>query len=64
MVVNQSLAERNGLWQKSQIIGRRPCDICPWDFGQIPSAQATTLLRTGRPILDHLELHCFELQSP
>ena len=64
LVVNQSLVERHGLRQKSQLIGRRPCDICPGDFGRIPSVQDTTLLRTGRPMLDHLELHWYAPHKP
>jgi len=64
LMVNQSLVERHGLRQKSQLIGRRPCDICPGDFGRIPSAQDATVLRTGRPILDHLELHWYAPHKP
>ena len=64
LMVNQSLVERHGLRQKSQLIGRRPCDICPGDFGRIPSAQDTTVLRTGRPMLDHLELHWYAPHKP
>ncbi len=57
LAVNSSLVERHGLRHKSQVLGQRPCDICPGDFGRIPSAQDAAVLRTGRPILDHLELH-------
>ena len=57
LAVNNSLVERHGLRHKSQVLGQRPCDICPGDFGRIPSAQDAAVLRTGRPILDHLELH-------
>ena len=41
---------------KSQVIGRRPCDICPGDFGRIPAEQDAQVLRIGRPIIDRLEL--------
>ncbi len=57
LAVNASLVERHGLRRKSQVLGKRPCDICPGDFGRIPSAQDAVVLRTGRPLLDHLELH-------
>ena len=57
LAVNASLVERHGLRHKSQVLGKRPCDICPGDFGRIPSAQDAAVLRTGRPLLDHLELH-------
>lgn len=62
--VNQSLVERHGLKTKSQVIGKRPSDICPGDFGGIPAAQDATVLRTGHPILDHLELHWYAPYKP
>ena len=37
--VNVSLVERHGLTEKSQVIGKRPRDICPGDFGTLPSVQ-------------------------
>ena len=64
LVVNQSIVERHGLRHKSQLIGQRPCDICPGDFGRIPSAQDLAVLRTGRPMLDHLELHWYAPHKP
>lgn len=56
LVVNQSLVDRHGLKEKSQMIGRRPCEICPGDYGLIPTEQDTQVLRTGRPIIERLEL--------
>lgn len=64
LAVNDSLVERHGLRQKSQVLGQRPCDICPGDFGRIPSAQDAAVLRTGRPLLDHLELHWYAPHKP
>jgi AraC-like DNA-binding protein len=64
LAVNASLVERHGLRHKAQVLGKRPCDICPGDFGRIPSAQDATVLRTGRPILDHLELHWYAPHKP
>lgn len=55
--VNHSLVERNGLREKNQLIGRRPCDLFPGDLGRSFSDQDAAVIRTGRPILDHLELH-------
>ena len=57
VVVNHSLVERHGLSTKEEMIGRRPCDVCPGDFGRIPSEQDAHVLRTGRPIIERLELH-------
>lgn len=56
-VVNHSLVERNGMRDKSQLIGQRPRDLFPGDLGRIPSDQDADVILTGRPILDHLELH-------
>ena len=57
LVVNESLVERHGLSSKAQMLGRRPCDVCPGEFGRIPTEQDATVLRTGRPIIERLELH-------
>lgn len=56
LVVNQSLVERHGLKYKSQMVGRRPCDVCPGDYGRIPTEQDEHVLRTGQPIVERLEL--------
>lgn len=55
LAVNESLVKRHGLRHKAQVIGRRPCEFCAGDFGLIPSEQDAEVLRTGRPLLDHLE---------
>lgn len=60
LAVNDSLAARHGLKQKSQVIGKRPSDICPGDLGRIPSEQDANVIRTGRPLLNHLELHWYQ----
>ncbi|MCE9607075.1 MAG: helix-turn-helix domain-containing protein [Planctomycetia bacterium] len=57
VAVNESLVARHGLKNKSQVIGKCPRDICPGDFGRIPTEQDEKVLRTGRPLIDHLELH-------
>ena len=64
ITVNASLVERHGLRHKSQVLGKRPCDICPGEFGRIPAAQDAAVLRTGRPLLDHLELHWYAPHKP
>lgn len=55
--MNHSLVERHGLNGKADLIGRRPADVCAGSFGRIPTEQDAAVLRTGRPIVDHLELH-------
>ncbi len=64
VVVNESLIERHGLHSKSQMLGRRPSDVCPGDFGRIPTEQDAAVLRTGRPIIEHLELHWYSPHRP
>ena len=64
LAVNESLVERHGLREKSQLLGRRPCDVCPGDFGRIPVEQDDYVLATGRPIIARLELQWYLPQKP
>lgn len=64
VAVNDSLVERNGLRTKEQLIGKRPCDVCPGDWGRIPSEQDEQVLKSGRPLLGHLELHWYSPHQP
>ena len=64
LAVNHSLLERHGLRDKAQMLGRRPCDICPGDFGRIPAEQDASVLRSGRPIIERLELHWYLPHKP
>lgn len=56
VAVNDSLVKRHGLKSRSDVIGKRPRDICHGDFGQVPSTQDENLLKTGRPLIGHLEM--------
>ena len=56
VAVNKSLLTRHGLKSKSQVIGKRPMDVCSGDFGRIPTEQDITVLGSGRPIIEHLEM--------
>lgn len=62
--VNESLLERHGLQSKTQAIGKRPREICPGDFGRIPSEQDDKVLQTGRPLIDHLEMQWHRPHDP
>lgn len=62
--VNESLVARHGLKSKSQVIGKCPRDICPGDFGRIPTEQDEKVLRTGRPLVDHLEMQWHRPNAP
>lgn len=64
VAVNESLVARHGLKSKSQVIGKCPRDICPGDFGRIPTEQDERVLRTGRPLMDHLEMQWHRPNDP
>ncbi len=59
--VNESLVERSGLRSKSDLIGKRSQDVFPGDLGRVPTSQDQSVLRSGRPIYDRLELHWYSL---
>jgi AraC-like DNA-binding protein len=62
--VNESLVARHGLKHKSQVLGKCPQDICPGDFGRIPTEQDHKVLRTGTPLVDHLEMQWHRPNDP
>ena len=62
--VNNSLVARHGLKSKSDVVGKRPSEICPGDFGQIPTEQDSKVLKTGRPLVDHLEMQWHRPHDP
>lgn len=64
VAVNQSLVDRHGLRTRAQMLGRRPSQICPGDFGRIPTEQDEFVLRTGSPIIERLELHWYSPHRP
>ena len=64
VAVNQSLLERHGLRRREQMLGRLPSEVCPGDFGRIPAEQDTFVLRTGRPIVERLELQWYAPHQP
>jgi PAS domain S-box-containing protein len=64
VAVNASLIKRHGYRHKWQVLGRRPCDICPGDFGRLPAEQDAQVLRTGKPLVDHLERQWYVPRKP
>jgi PAS domain S-box-containing protein len=64
VAVNDSLVERHGCRSKTQVIGKCPRDICPGDFGRIPTEQDEKVLSSGRPLIDHLEMHWHRPNDP
>jgi PAS domain S-box-containing protein len=64
LVVNQSLVERCGLRHKTQLVGRHVRDVFPKELAEVYAAQDQTVLRTCRPLIDHLELHWYASRRP
>jgi PAS domain S-box-containing protein len=64
LAVNQSLVERCGFEEKSELLGRRAQEIFPKELGELYAAQDESVLRTARPILDRLELHWYAGRRP
>jgi AraC-like DNA-binding protein len=54
---NQTLVERCGLRDKSQLLGRRPSDILGETLGRGYEQQDQAVLETGQKLVDQLELH-------
>ncbi|MEA3207426.1 MAG: hypothetical protein QOE70_483 [Chthoniobacter sp.] len=57
VAVNQSFLERCGLRHKHEISGRSVRDIFPAELAARYAAQDDAVLRTGRAIVDRLEMH-------
>jgi PAS domain S-box-containing protein len=64
LAVNQSLVERCGCRDKHDLLGRHVCEIFPKELAQLYAKQDETVLRTGRSIVDHLELHWYAHRRP
>lgn len=56
LAVNDSLVTRHGWKKKGDVLGKRSAEICAGDFGAVPSRQDDQVLRTGRPLIDQLEM--------
>jgi PAS domain S-box-containing protein len=57
--VNQTLADRCGARERRALIGRHVSDVFPPALAARYAAQDESVLRTGRAILDRLELHWY-----
>jgi len=62
--VNTAFVERHGLKSKSQVLGKRPLDLSGGDLGIRPTQQDVQVLRTGRPLLNHLQMQRRSPQEP
>ena len=54
---NQTLVERCGLRDKSELLGRRPSDVLGDTLGRGYEQQDRAVLETGQKLVDQLELH-------
>jgi PAS domain S-box-containing protein len=64
LAVNQSLVERCGLQEKGELLGRHVREVFPKELAELYAAQDQTVVRTGRPVIDHLELHWYARRRP
>jgi AraC-like DNA-binding protein len=64
VAVNDSLVERCGLGTKEELIGRSVGEVFPKELAELYAWQDQSVLRTGRPIIDHLELHWYAHRRP
>lgn len=63
-VVNESLVERCGLHSRTDVLGKHVRELFPPELAKSYSAQDEKVLATGRPVLDHLELHWHSQRKP
>lgn len=59
VAVNQTLVERCGLCEKRELIGRHVRAVFPKELAERYTSQDETVMRTGHPIIDRLELHWY-----
>jgi len=59
LAVNESMVQRCGCRSKSELVGRRVSEVYPRELGGAFARQDEEILRTGKPILDRLELHLY-----
>jgi PAS domain S-box-containing protein len=59
LAVNQTLVERCGLRAKRELLGRHVRAVFPRELAERYAHQDANVLRTGRPIIDRLELHWY-----
>ncbi len=59
LAVNQSLVERCGLREKRELLGRHVREVFPREMADLYASQDELVARTGRPVVEHLELHWY-----
>ncbi|MEP3226595.1 MAG: AraC family transcriptional regulator [Parasphingorhabdus sp.] len=61
--VNTTLVERSGLADKAQLIGRLPSEVLGKQLGSSFEKQDRSIVRTGQPIEQRLEMHVYANRS-
>jgi PAS domain S-box-containing protein len=64
IAVNQSLVDRCGLRDKRELLGRLVREVFPKELAELYASQDQSVLRTGRSVIDHLELHWYSKRRP
>lgn len=64
VAVNRSLAERVGLGEPSELLGRSVSDFFPAGLAARYASQDAAVVRTGHAIRDRLELHWYPRRRP
>lgn len=59
VLVNQTLAKRCGVPNKSELIGKTARDVFPDSLGRNYFEQDMSLIQSGEPLLNELELHAY-----
>ena len=62
--VNDTLVLRCGKRHKRELLGKTPLEVFPAPLAQAFVAQDQRVVRSGQPIVDHLELHLFVHRDP
>lgn len=62
--VNDTLVLRCGKQHKRELLGKSPLEVFPAPLAQSYAAQDERVVRSGQPIIDHLELHLFVHRDP
>jgi PAS domain S-box-containing protein len=61
VAVNQLTLDRYGMSEKSQLLGKHVSDIFPEDLSRVFGAQDEAVLRSGKEIINHLELDWYSV---
>jgi AraC-like DNA-binding protein len=59
LAVNKALVERCGATEKAALLGKRPSDFYPTALAARYERQDQHVVRTGKAVLDQLELHLY-----